>query len=188
MKKRILVMVFAAFIACSLYGCGGSDVSVPENNDSGSTSSQAVTTDTVKQEEQQQTTQAETKPQSEGDLGNYHIRIGDASVTKDYEGKQVARVEFEFTNNSEDTVAFDGVTMARAYQDGIELEQNFGVDDETDKEVANTSKNVRPGATLTCALCWEIENTDSAIEVEIDEWLSDSGESLAKTFEFKKGN
>lgn len=181
MKKRILAMVFATFVACSLYGCGNSNVSV--TNDSTGSASTQTSTDTVEQEGETQTVS-----QSEGDLGSYHISIGDATVTKDYEGTRIARVAFEFTNNSEDTVAFDGATLARAYQDGVELEQNFGVDEDEDKEVANTSKNVRPGATVTCALCWEIENTDSAIEVEIEEWLSDSGESLSKTFEFKKGD
>lgn len=118
----------------------------------------------------------------EGDLGDYHVKILDSSIIKDWDGNDAIRIEYEFTNNDEEaTSALIGI-VTTAFQDGVELESTFG--DDEDAEYDNWSKEIKSGATVTCAEYFTL-NSESDVEFEVEETFSLSDTKLEKTFSVK---
>ena len=116
----------------------------------------------------------------EGDLGDYHVKILDAETgLKDYDGNPVIGVKYEYTNNGEENMMFDVAVNAQAFQDGVQLELAFM--DEFSDEYENSSKEVKPGTTLTCEMYYAL-TSDSEVEVEVSELISFGDAKLTKTF------
>ena len=107
---------------------------------------------------------------SEADHEDYHIKISNSEVSKDYSGNPMTRIYFDFTNNSEETTSFLMAFDFRVMQDGIELDTTFTLDDIPEED--NYTEDVAPGDTITVARCFETR-TDSPITVEFYDWLSD---------------
>lgn len=84
-------------------------------------------------------------------------------------------VYFEMTNESNENITFDYSYSVKAFQDGIELEQNYIYDCD---EEENGSKEIQPGATITVAEVFKLNNMESNVEVDIEYWISFSGEKL----------
>ena len=172
MKRRTLALIFTTFMLLAVTGCSSSDSA---SSSSGSTTEAATSTS------QESTNEDVSKV--EGDLGDYHVRIKKGTLTKDYEGNDVLRVVFKYTNNSEDSVGFDTALYPKAFQDGVELESAYFLEDtDDDKEFSNSMKSVRPGTTIDCAQYWLLDNTDSPVELEVSELVSLSDKTVQKTF------
>lgn len=173
MRKRLLALVFAAFMAFTVTACSseGGD-SAGNENDNG----------TGDEQEQQQ--EEEPEVLDAGDLGDFYVAIGDCAFATDYDGNPVIIVNYDFTNNSDETVSPSIALLASAFQDGIELETAFVVD-ESVYDGSVDDLEVRPGATLTgCQSALEL-TSQSPVEFEIEEFLGD-GEVLMKTFEVQQ--
>lgn len=167
MKKFITTLVAALMIGAMLTACGG---------DTGSTNSG----ENAKEPAATQT--QEKKKSSEGDIGNYHVKLLDAEVTKDFEGNPAIRVSYEFTNNDKEAVMASIATPMQAYQDGVQLEIAISADE--DQEYNNSALNVKKGATLKCAQYFELTSEDSEVEVEVSDILGMS-DPLTKTYTIK---
>lgn len=176
MKKRILALVAASVMLLTiLAGCGssgGTSANAPADSTKDTGSAQAA---------QQETPKEDAAPASEGDLGDYHVKILDSSIVTDWEGNKAIRVTYEFTNNGEDATSADIALYFHAYQNGIELESTFVGHEEDDVERDNAEKSIKTGVTLTCATCFVLSD-ESDVEVEAAELISLSDEKLEKTF------
>ena len=119
--------------------------------------------------------------EGEGDLGDYHIKIVSATTAKDYEGKEVLVVTYEWTNNGDEEQMFSTAFTAKAYQNGIECTTAYFVD-AVDSEKSLT--NIKPGASLEVKEAYAL-NDNSDVEIEVTEWISFNDDKVVKTFKFE---
>ena len=173
MKRKLMMIAAAAMLAVMLTACGSSGAQTQDNNSAGSaTTAPATNTNDAKKTENAAT--------DEGDLGDYHVKILDAETgLKDYDGNPVIGVKYEYTNNGEENMMFDAAVNAQAFQDGVQLE--FAFMDEFSDEYENSSKEVKPGTTLTCEMYYAL-TSDSDVEIEVSELISFGDAKLTKTF------
>lgn len=184
MKKKTLLAVFAVFTAFSLVACGG-NTSTNENSDSSksATTETQETDTTTTAEEQSETSEAETpeQPLSEGDIGDYHVAIGDCTFTTDVEDKKTIVINYSFTNNSDTATAPLWALSTTAFQDGVELDTAFVMNsDAYDAGIAQ--KELKPGASLDGCQVAYVLSSDSPVEFEVGELISLNDNVLAKTF------
>lgn len=107
---------------------------------------------------------------SEGYVGeNAYVVIDTAEIVDGWDsGEEVIRVYFEFTNESDEAASMWWATYYRAFQDGIELEEDWAEVDVDEDE--NMSLDIEPGETIYCSNCWELRS-DSPVEIEVyDSW------------------
>ena len=137
-----------------------------------------------KQEAEKAETEKTTKKSNPNQLGDYEVVIKSAKVTKDYEGEPAVIVTFEFTNNSDETKSWMTAVSAKAFQDGVELDSAFVSSSNKDYDASNSTKEIKPGATINVQKAYELDNTSSDVEIEVSEWLSFNKDTvLTKTFQ-----
>ena len=182
MKKKVMVWMFAMVLAGTVAACGSD--SADEDN--------SPAAETVETEETEDSSGAEVKSDDtenvaeavsdEGDLGNYHVKIGDCSFGSDYEGKKMICVHYDFTNHSDGSATPLFVLDTKAFQDGVQLETAIAMD-ESSYEAGIAQKEIKSGVTLeNCQAAYVLES-DSPVEFEVSELISFSDEHLEKTFE-----
>lgn len=165
MKKKVLIMVFAAFMALSLAACGETEAN----------------TDQQEQQREEQTEQ-QTDPEKTdaGAVGDYDVTIGDCAFTSDIDGNKTIIVNYDFTNNSDDTIApFIALDM-KAYQDGVSLEIAFVMDADV-YDAGIGQKEIKPGASITGCQNAYVLTSNSPVEVEVGTLFGDP--VLFKTFD-----
>ncbi len=107
---------------------------------------------------------------------DYVVKITGSSLDKDYEGKQVIVVSYDFTNNSDKAQNFMFAVKAQAFQGGIELSDlAIGVDS-VDSSLALA--DVKPGSTVTVKEAYILRD-NSTVSVEVRELISFDDELLA---------
>ncbi|MGL5715826.1 MAG: DUF5067 domain-containing protein [Paraclostridium sp.] len=149
-KNKILGLVLVSALSLGLVACSSDEGNV--------TNGESTVEDTNDNNE-------ENTEKVEGQIGNYIVKIKESKVVKNsYEGYDMLMVTLDFTNNSEETISFDMATMVKAFQDGIEIEQDF------DSAISgdNASKDIRPNNTIDVNVLFKI-NGDTEVEVEITE-------------------
>ena len=108
--------------------------------------------------------------EAEGYVGeDAYVVIDTAEVVDGWDsGEEVIRVYFEFTNESEEAASMWWATYYRAFQDGVELEEDWAEEDVAEDE--NMSLEIEPGETIYCSTCWVLRS-DSPVEIEVyDSW------------------
>lgn len=119
---------------------------------------------------------------SSGDIGNNHVEIKGAYLATDYEGNPAVVVTYAWTNNSDETTNSFSSVHAKAFQDGVQLDNaTIG-----NKEVFDSSsylKDVRPGTTIDVQNAFVLTSETSTIEVEIAELISISDEKVVMDFD-----
>ncbi len=121
-------------------------------------------------------------PASSGDIGDYSFSINNYTLTSDYDGNPAIIVDFDFTNNGEETTSFMSAAHAKAFQDGVQLEVALIMNADVYNS-ENSMKEIKTGATLNVQEAWVLTSESSPVEVELEEFLSFSDEKLEKTFE-----
>ena len=102
-----------------------------------------------------------------GDIGDYHIDILSIEMTKDISGSQAVLVNYLFTNNSKESASFWMDVTAKVFQDGIECNQAFTLDD-----MSSTMKDVQAGGSLEISRAYSLNNDYDDILIEIEEGLN----------------
>ena len=103
------------------------------------------------------------------DILDRTVSIVSYKIVKNYEGKNVILFELGFTNNGDSATNFYSAFNFTPFQDGIELETAFLMD-ESDN-IGNSTLNVKPGAGIPVALAFVLSNNTSPVEIEItDVW------------------
>lgn len=90
----------------------------------------------------------------------------------DYHGKSILCVIGSYTNTSNETQAQYEAMNERAFQNGVELNKVYYVNNEKLEELySNSGLELRPGVSIEFAILFELKSEDlSAIEVEFYEW------------------
>ncbi len=188
MKKRVLTFVLGAAVILSLAACGASgDGGAGKEPDSSSkVSEQAISSETPSEQVSEPSggegNGDDAQSSGSGDLGDYHVEIKGASLTKDYEGKSAIVITYAWTNNSDDTTSAMVSIGNKAFQDGVQLESAVIVgDDSYDAEAS--MKDVRPGTTIDVQCAYVLTSETSTVEFELTEWISFSDDMVAMNFD-----
>lgn len=90
-------------------------------------------------------------------------------------GEKCLVVYFDFTNNSKENQTFIYAFTVKAFQNGVEMDLSTGhVNDET----KNHGKEMQPGTTVTVAVAFYIEDEKSAVDIEVEPWISFANKKL----------
>ena len=116
-------------------------------------------------------------------LGDYSLEIKSCRLAKDYVGKDVVIVTYTFTNvNDDDATAFYLAFSDNVYQNGVGLNESYVLDDSANYSSDNQMKEIKKGASLDVEVAYELNDTTTDIEVEVEELISFSDKKLTKTF------
>ena len=125
--------------------------------------------------------------ESDANIGDYSVTIDSCRMAKDYEGNKVVIVKYTYKNvNSDDATAFDIAFMDRAYQNGVELNKAYVLDDSADYNYDNQSKAIKKGASLEVEVAYELNDTTTDVDVEVEELISFDDTVIKKTFTLPK--
>lgn len=119
----------------------------------------------------------------ETNLGEYKVEIKSSRLAKDYEGKSVIIVKYGFTNNAEEATAFTYAFDDAAYQDGVGLNKAYVLADSADYDEGNQTKEIKKGSTIDVEVAYELNDTETNVEIEVKELFSFNDSVVKKTFE-----
>lgn len=140
----------------------------------GSGESESTTTD-------QGTGKAETTD-TDTNLGDYKVEIVSCRLAKNYDGSDVVIVKYNFTNNSDDAASFMFAFDEHVYQNGVGLNEAYILDDSANYDSGNQTKEIKTGASLDVEVAYELNDTTTDIEVEVEELFSFDDSMVKKTF------
>lgn len=144
-----------------LPGCGGDE---PADSAQGSAPVEAA-------QAQQEAAEPEEAPE-------YAVTIDACTTTTDYEGAPAIIVDYTFTNNSDEAVAFAFACSPKAFQNGVQLEMAVVTEDLGNGYTAE----IKPGATTPARIAYSITD-QSDVTVEVEKLISLDDTPLAeKTF------
>lgn len=112
----------------------------------------------------------------EVNAGRYEVQLNGITVVSDYEGNPAVVIDYSFTNNSEETTSASSALHFQVFQNGVELESAFVADEEYDD--GDGYKDIRPGASIDAKSVFSLDDTSSAIEVEVKDWALSSDEEI----------
>lgn len=159
--KKLFVLLVAGLLTFSAVGCS---------------------VDTVSDTQTKETSQASTEEKNdEAVLGEYEIKINDFVMSKTYDGKPAIIVNMNFTNNSDKTASFMTSLSSKAFQDGVELSTAI-LGDYSNYDVDAQMKEIKKGAAIDVQVAYELSNTTSDVEFEVEEFLSFDDKKIEKTF------
>jgi hypothetical protein len=159
--KKLLVFMLSVIMCFSFAACGG-----------GSDSSDSTDTETVA---------------GQGSLGDYDVALSeDYQILKDYDGNKCIVLTCTFTNNSDEADSFDTTVIDTAYQDGVELERAYFLDDDSyDDALDDVDKSVKSGSSIDVTLAYVLSSDTSDVELELEELLSLSDSTVTMTYNLK---
>ncbi len=119
---------------------------------------------------------------ADGQIGDYVCTVKSAEMTKDYEGSDAVLITYEFTNNSSEAVSFDYALDDEVFQDGIQLEDVYFLENDEEFDSFDTV-DIKPGVTYEVTKAYKLRNTESSLEVEIGELFSFDDTVITTTVE-----
>ena len=125
------------------------------------------------------------KDESGNNLGDYRIEIVSSRLAKDYSDKDIVIVKYKYTNNSDTPTSFMTAVDCKVYQDGVGLNECYFAADSANYSADNQSKEIKKGASIEVEEAYELNDTTTDIEVEVEEWISFSDKKITKTFKIK---
>lgn len=166
-KKRLIILAVVAVVIIGLIAImssGGSDTPAQPGN--------TAVADAQKPEE------------ADGKIGNYVVVVKSSELCKDYEGKPSIKITYSFTNNSSSAQSFGASIDDKVFQDGVELETVWMLENDEDLDTFDTL-SVQPGITKDVVKAYKLSNEDSPLEVQIAELFSFSSKTLKTQINIK---
>ena len=120
------------------------------------------------------------------EIGDYSVVIDSCRLAKDWNGGDVVIVKYIFTNNNSDEsanfmFAFDN----EVYQGGVGLNEAYFLADSANYDSGNQTKDIKKGASIEVEVAYELNDTTTDIEVELQELFSFDDTTITKTFSLK---
>ncbi len=109
-----------------------------------------------------------------GKVSDYSVTLDHVEIAEGSGFEDVFRVVLNFTNNSDEATAFSWALSYRAFQNGIELASGYPDYEAEIPEDGMIYEEIQPGQSAQMAVCFELRNEQSPVEVEIlDFWTGD---------------
>ncbi|MBQ8000000.1 MAG: DUF5067 domain-containing protein [Ruminococcus sp.] len=178
MKKFISILIIATLaLSFALFTTGCTDFADTDTDNQATVSAESNKKETVAKE-----TVAKAE-ESSNKLGDYTVDIEGCRLSTDYQGKDVVIVKYLFTNVSDDEPAAFFVSLdAQVYQDGVGLNEAYFLDDSANYSSDNSTKEIKKGASIEVEVAYELNDSTTDIEVEVQEYFSFDDAVVAKTF------
>lgn len=161
--KKICSILFLIVMALSVCACG----------ESGDTENQGVG-------------QAGSEISTHSNLGNYNVIIESCRLANNYSGEPIVIVKYKFTNNDSEPASFMWSVDDNVYQNGIELNHSYFVEDSANFSSDNQTKEIKKGVSIYVEAAYELDNTMDDIEVEISQLFSLNNKKIQKIFSIKQ--
>lgn len=152
-KNRIAAGILAIACGFCISGCG-------DSGESSSTVSEATTT----------VAEAETQTEKPASDAKFAFEIVSTAMSTDYEGKSVLVVEYNFTNNSDETTSFTFACQDKVFQNGIECDSSVIGCDDVDSQMQLTE--IQPGTTYTLKVGYHAES-GAPVDIQITSLFGD---------------
>ena len=120
------------------------------------------------------------EPASAGVLGDFQIEIGDATMGKDYEGKDAIIITYKWSHSADEAKNFMFAFSDKAFQGGIQLETAIMVEG---VDSSASMLDIKAGVTLEVKEAYLLRDTTTLVEIEVSELISFSKEMVAKSFD-----
>ncbi|MBE6781226.1 MAG: DUF5067 domain-containing protein [Ruminococcaceae bacterium] len=121
------------------------------------------------------------------EIGDYSVVIESCRLSKDYSGKPVVIVKYIFTNNnSDESTSFSTAFDEEVYQGGVGLNEAFMVDKSANYESDAQYKDIKKGSSIEVEVAYDLNDTTTDIEVEVQELFSFDDRTITKTFSIAK--
>lgn len=169
--KKILMILMASFM---LFGCSDSPDTEEKEKENPVSSSEEE-----KEQEEDETNEGTIQIGDTFTVGDYQVTINSTRLGKDYEDKTAIVINYDWTNNSEETTSAWLSVGMQAFQNGEEIESAIGSGD-SDKDM----KDIRPGNTLEGIEKAFTVNDENEIELEVSEFMSFSNEKFLLILEY----
>lgn len=110
---------------------------------------------------------------TQGNLGEYNVEILSCRIAQDYEGRPVVIVKYNFKNVADDdATSFMMSVTDKAYQNGMELETCYSVDDSANYDSGKQSTDIKKGASIEVEVAYKLLDTTADVEIEVEESFS----------------
>lgn len=123
--------------------------------------------------------------ESATEIGRYSISINSYDLAQDRDGNQVLILNMGYTNNGNTDSPFYVAIEVAAFQDGIELEEAYFVDDEI-MDDSNNYLHVLPGAGLGVSDAFILTSETSPVDIEITEMFGFDDDKIATQISLTK--
>lgn len=112
------------------------------------------------------------------------VKLHNSYLTKDYKGRDVLVVEYEYTNGEDEPKAFMWEFDANAYQNGIECDNIVFLEYDEELENDNSDKEIQPGVTCIVAETYLLQDM-SDVELKVTGFAFDEDEYLSETIKLQ---
>lgn len=110
---------------------------------------------------------------------NFYVFIDSAETTTSWDGTDLIRVYFDWTNNTDGATSFWMESTVIVLQDDVELFSGYADEESVSDDMF--SSNIEPGSSVTVSNCYELRST-SPVVVLVYNW--DADEYIGCTFYF----
>lgn len=117
-----------------------------------------------------------------GDIGPYHIEIGEAVLTEDAEGEPAVIFSYTWSNNSEAAASAMVMLIERAYQGDGQL-ASAQVEGSASYDPDAAARPVQPGGALTVQRAFRLNDDSRKLEFEVSEFLSRTKDAVTKEYD-----
>ena len=162
-KNRIAAGILAIACGFCISGCG-------DSGESSSTVSEATTTVAEAETQVETKAQAETQTEKPASDAEFAFEIVSTAMSTDYEGKSVMVVEYNFTNNSDETTSFTFACRDKVFLNGIECDSSVIGCDDVDSQMQLT--DIQPGTTYTLKVGYHAE-AGAPVDIQITSLFGD---------------
>lgn len=117
----------------------------------------------------------------EGDVGDYHVALLGLTKTKDYDKNPAIVLRILFTNNSSEKECFSLAIDTSVYQNGVELDTAYGLDE---VDSSKSLLDVKPGASIEVTKGYKLTDENAPVEIELEDMFdfSDNPDIVIGTF------
>lgn len=165
MQKKWIVGLLAISMIAAMGGCSGTESSSSKTEKSSSAET-SVADESNHEDEETSAEESEEESNAEETVDSeFNVELLSTSISQDYEGKPVLVVEYNFTNNSDESASFMFSCQDKAFQNGIECDNTvFGCDEIDSQQQLN---EIQPGTTYALKIGYHLQDTTSPVDIEV---------------------
>lgn len=169
-KKKMGCFTIGLIVLGVLILLGIIGMAFGNSGDSENTTTKKGETTSVSESESKTDKEETSHKQEKGvyTLDDVELKFKSSKVVKEeYGNYYYLIVNFEYTNNSSDTKAFDDCVTIKAFQSGVELQSPISTYGIPDYDFHYSEKEVKPGVTLTVQEAFRLDDRKNAVSIEI---------------------